>query len=97
MTPAVANDLANPESERVRGTDLASRLSMASLSRAWQMLLKGLQEAQNAPSPIQAAEMILVRLAYLSDLPSPADAVKSLQSGGAGQETFRWADCNVRH
>ena len=86
VTPAVADDLANPESERVRGTDLASRLSMASLSRAWQMLLKGLQEAQNAPSPIQAAEMILVRLSYLSDLPSPADAVKSLQSGGAGQE-----------
>ena len=85
VTPAVANDLANPESERMRGNDLASRLSMASLSRAWQMLLKGLQEVQIAPSPIQAAEMILVRLAYLSDLPSPAEAVKSLQSGGAGQ------------
>ena len=84
VTPEVADDVANPESERVRGGDLASRLSMASLSRTWQMLLKGLQEAQTAPSPIQAAEMILVRLAYLSDLPSPADAVKSLQIGGAG-------------
>ncbi len=85
VTPAVADDVANPESERVRGADLASRLSMASLSRAWQMLLKGLREAQDAPSPVQAAEMILIRLAYLSDLPSPADAVKSLQNGGAGQ------------
>ena len=85
MTPALADDVANPESERVRGTDLAGRLSIASLSRTWQMLLKGLQEAQNAPSPIQAAEMILIRLAYLSDLPSPADAVKSLQGGGAAQ------------
>ena len=47
------------------------------------MLLKGIQEAQTAPSPIQAAEMILIRLAYLSNLPSPADAVKSLQTGSA--------------
>ncbi len=89
VTPAVANDLVNPESERVRGADLADRLSMASLSRSWQMLLKGLQEAQTAPSPIQAAEMILIRLAYLSDLPSPADAVTSLQSGNAGQTPSR--------
>ena len=84
VTPAVADDVANPESDRMRGANLAGQLPMASLSRAWQMLLKGLQEAQMAPSPIQAAEMILVRLAYLSDLPSPADAVKSLQTGGAG-------------
>jgi len=81
VTPAIAEDPANPESERVRGKYLAGQLSMANLSRAWQMLLKGLQEAQTAPSPLQAAEMVLVRLAYLSDLPAPADAVKALQNG----------------
>jgi len=82
VTPALADDPSNAESDRVRGKDLSARLSMAALSRAWQMLLKGLREAQTAPMPIQAVEMILVRLAYLSDLPSPADAVQTLQDGG---------------
>jgi len=65
------------ETEKVRGGEMATALSMAALSRAWQMLLKGIQEANHAPSPLQAVEMILVRLAYASDLPSPADTVKA--------------------
>jgi DNA polymerase III subunit gamma/tau len=48
------------------------------LARVWQMLLKGLEEVQAAPSPIQAAEMVLVRLAYVADLPVPAELVRSL-------------------
>ncbi len=87
VTPALADDPSNAESDRVRGKDLSTRLSMAALSRAWQMLLKGLREAQSAPMPIQAVEMILIRLAYLSDLPSPADAVQTLQDGGSAQPT----------
>ncbi len=87
VTPALADDPSNAESDRVRGRDLSTRLSMAALSRAWQMLLKGLREAQSAPMPIQAVEMILIRLAYLSDLPSPADAVQTLQDGGSAQPT----------
>ena len=47
------------------------------------MLLKGLQETLAAPSPVRAAEMALIRLCYAADLPSPADALKALQSGGA--------------
>ncbi len=84
VPPALADDPSNAESDRVRGKDLSARLSMAALSRAWQMLLKGLREAQSAPMPIQAVEMILIRLAYLSDLPSPADAVQTLKDGGGG-------------
>jgi DNA polymerase-3 subunit gamma/tau len=42
------------------------------------MLLKGLAEAQSAPSPIEAAEMMLVRLAYVADLPSPGELVRTL-------------------
>jgi DNA polymerase-3 subunit gamma/tau len=57
---------------------------MPILARAWQMLLKGLQEAQFAPDPMQAAEMVLVRLAYAADLPPPADLVKRLTQGGEG-------------
>jgi len=82
VTPQAADDLAIPEMERVRGKEMALGLSMAALARAWQMLLKGLAETRNAPSPLQAAEMILVRLAYSSDLPTPEEAIKALKKGG---------------
>jgi DNA polymerase-3 subunit gamma/tau len=70
------------DSERAQGQAMASKLSMASLTRAWTLLLKGLQETLAAPSPVRAAEMALIRLCYAADLPSPADALKALQSGG---------------
>jgi len=69
------------EGERERARPLAAALSMAVLARAWQMLLKGLEEVQNAPSPAQAAAMVLVRLAYVADLPVPADLVRALAGG----------------
>jgi DNA polymerase-3 subunit gamma/tau len=56
---------------------------MAVLARAWQMLLKGLEEVQSAPSPAQAAAMVLVRLAYVAELPVPADLVRTLTAGAA--------------
>jgi DNA polymerase-3 subunit gamma/tau len=84
VAPDVAKDVTVPEAERVRGAALAGALSMPILARAWQMLLKGLQEAQFAPDPMQAAEMVLVRLAYAADLPPPADLVKRLTQGGEG-------------
>src|SRR4051812_38601159 len=78
----------NADSERAQGLAMAAKLSMASLTRAWSMLLKGLQETLSAPSPLRAAEMALIRLCYAADLPPPADAIKSLQNGapsnGAG-------------
>ena len=78
VVPAAADDPRAPEVERLRGKDLEARLSMAALSRAWQMLLKGLGEVRAAPSPRQAAEMVLIRLAYTSTLPTPEEALKSL-------------------
>jgi DNA polymerase-3 subunit gamma/tau len=51
---------------------------MPVLARAWQMLLKGLEEVQRAPQALQAAEMVLVRLAYVADLPPPAEVVRAL-------------------
>jgi DNA polymerase-3 subunit gamma/tau len=72
----------NADSERAQGLAMAGKLSMASLTRAWSMLMKGLQETLNAPSPVRAAEMALIRLCYAADLPSPSDALKALQSGG---------------
>ena len=81
LAPQAAEDPAVPELERERGRDMATGLAMPHLTRAWQMLLKGLEECKAAPSPIQAAEMVLIRLAYASDLPSPADLVKQIKSG----------------
>lgn len=78
ITPAIADDITVPEAERSRGRALAEKLGMPDLTRAWQMLLKGLTEAQAAPHPIEAAEMALVRLAYAADLPTPAELVARL-------------------
>jgi DNA polymerase-3 subunit gamma/tau len=61
---------------------MAQKLTLASLTRAWALLMKGLDETLRAPSPARAAEMALIRLCYAADLPSPSDALKQLQSGG---------------
>src|SRR6202011_4664491 len=66
------------EGDRERARPLAEKLPLPALARVWQMLLKGLEEVQTAPLPIQAAEMVLVRLAYVADLPAPAELVRSL-------------------
>jgi DNA polymerase-3 subunit gamma/tau len=59
-------------SEAKRAAEMAGKLSVPSLTRAWQMLLKGLFEVRDSVRPIQAAEMALIRLAYAADLP-PTD------------------------
>jgi DNA polymerase III subunit gamma/tau len=71
------------EGDRERARPLAEKLTMPVLARVWQMLLKGLEEVQLAPSPIQAAEMVLVRLAYIADLPTPAELVRSVAAPSA--------------
>jgi DNA polymerase-3 subunit gamma/tau len=58
---------------------MAKTLSMASLTRCWSMLLKGLAETRQAPQPLQAAEMVLIRLMFAADLPSPAEAIEALR------------------
>lgn len=68
-----------PENERTKGKELTETLRMPELTRSWQLLLKGLGEVSSAPSPLAAAEMVLVRLAYAADLPTPGDAVKAMQ------------------
>jgi len=81
LTPDVNAHAGLPETERTRGRDMAQRLPMPVLSRNWQMLLKGMGEARLAPAPLSAAEMVIVRLAYVADLPTPGDLVKSLKDG----------------
>jgi len=84
IVPAIAGNVAYSETERVRGRDFASKLSMRVLSRMWQMLLKGIAEVQAATRPAAAAEMVLVRIAYVADMPTPDEAIRMIeQNGGA--------------
>lgn len=80
IAPSACEAPGVPEPERVRGRELAQGLGMAELTRAWQILLKGLGETRSAPVPIQAAEMALVRLGYAARLPTPAEALKAWEA-----------------
>jgi DNA polymerase-3 subunit gamma/tau len=83
VVPSVADDVSLSEAERTRGRDFATKLSMRVLSRTWQMLLKGVAEVQTSGRPVAAAEMVLVRIAYAADLPTPDEVIRSLNGEGA--------------
>ena len=86
LVPSASGDVSVSEAERTRGADMAGRLSMRVLTRLWQMLLKGIAEAQAAPNPEAAAEMMLVRMCYVSDLPAPEEVVRKLTDAPGGGE-----------
>lgn len=67
--------------ERTRAADIGSQAGIPALNRMWQILLKGIGEIQYAPNPQAAAEMVLIRLCYASDLPDPATVLKQLKDG----------------
>ncbi|MGV1952078.1 DNA polymerase III subunit gamma/tau [Agrobacterium vitis] len=90
--PNGANDPSLSEVERVRGADYAESVAVTTLSRIWQMLLKGIPEVENASRQAGAAEMVLIRLAHAAHLPSPEEAARRLldmaqDGGGAPQGT----------
>ena len=68
----------SPE-DRARADKLASELAVPRLSMAWQMLLKGLDEAARAPRPFAAVEMLVIRMCYTAQLPSPAEIIGELK------------------
>ncbi len=80
--PALRDGAELPEAERVRGAALADRLGVPALGRAWQMLLRGTQEVEGATDRRAAAEMVLIRLCYLADLPDPGELVRRLSAEG---------------
>src|SRR6478672_11989573 len=82
IVPATADNVAFGETERLRARDFAAKLSMRVLSRMWQMLLKGITEVQAATRPAAAAEMVLVRIAYVADMPTPDEAIRMLDPNG---------------
>ena len=80
ITSEAAEDPTIAPEERIRGRALADRLPMRVLTRMWQMLLKALEEVALAPNAMMAAEMAVIRLTHVADLPTPGDLVKKLQS-----------------
>jgi len=82
VAPAAQGFFDGGSGEAKRAGELAAKLSVASLTRAWQILLKGLFEVRDATRPISACEMALIRLAYAADLPPTDKLVKDLLDGG---------------
>ncbi len=80
ITPDASEDPTISPEERRRGVDLAARLPIRAMTRMWQMLLKALEEVSAAPNAMMAAEMAIIRLTHVADLPSPEDLVRKLQS-----------------
>ncbi|MDD9743509.1 MULTISPECIES: DNA polymerase III subunit gamma/tau [Marinovum] len=95
ITPDAAEDPTIAPDERARGQQMAADLPMRALSRMWQMLLKAIEEVALAPNAMMAAEMALIRLTHVADLPSPEELVRKLgeapvsppPSGGGGVPT----------
>ena len=79
--PGLRNDPSIPEAERLRGGALAETLTIPVLGRAWQVLLRGIGEVADSPDRRAAAEMVLIRLAHLADMPTPGDIVRRLAGG----------------
>jgi DNA polymerase-3 subunit gamma/tau len=87
--PSAAQDPSLSEVERIMGAELADSVAVTTLSRMWQMLLKGIPEAEASSRPAGAAEMVLIRLAHAAHLPSPEDAARrllELSNGDGGAE-----------
>lgn len=80
VAPEATMDVSLSEYDRVAAKKLADALSMPVLTRLWQMLLKGISEVKLAQSPLSALEMLLVRIAYAAQLPTPVEIIKNLET-----------------
>jgi len=81
ITPEAADDPTTPPEEKSRGLAMAQALPMRVLTRMWQMLLKALEEVASAPNAMMAAEMAVIRLTHVADLPDPEQLLRRLSDG----------------
>ncbi|WP_417583937.1 DNA polymerase III subunit gamma/tau [Pelagibacterium sp.] len=84
IVPSAADDPVLTPDERSRGSELAQKLGLRILTRAWQILSKGLTEIAQSGNGLQSAEMVLIRLAYAADLPSPDELIEKLTNQPTG-------------
>ena len=97
LSPEAAKDPTISPDVRDRGLQAAEALAMRGLARMWQMLLKALKEIKDAPNALMAAEMAIIRLTHIADLPSPDEIIGLLKAqeqvapeeagAGAGEAT----------
>jgi DNA polymerase-3 subunit gamma/tau len=94
LVPDAAHDVSLTPDERTRGHRFSQELSIPVLTRAWQFLLKGLREVKDSPRPLAAADMVLVKIGFAADLPTPDEALRSLtvMTSGQAQEGSRPPD-----
>jgi len=89
ITPEAIDDPTIGPDERTRGQDIAARIPMRALTRLWQMLLKALEEVGAAPNAMMAAEMAIIRLTHVADLPDPEALIRKVQASAAAGEFSR--------
>ena len=106
ISPQAADDPTVAPDERTRGLLAAQELPMPAMTRMWQMLLKALEEVSIAPNAMMAAEMVIIRLTHVAELPTPEELVRKLQSqpknppgggGDGGMQSIKVRDGNVEH
>src|ERR1700730_7888749 len=85
LVPDAAQDVSLTPEERTRGQRFSQEVSIPVLTRAWQLLLKGLREVKDSPRPLVAADMVLVRISFAADLPTPDEALRSFAAMTSGQ------------
>ncbi len=83
ITPEALDDPTIGPDERARGQTIAEKVPMRALTRLWQMLLKVLEEVGNAPNAMMAAEMAIIRLTHVADLPDPEALIRKVQASAA--------------
>ena len=89
LTPEVSDEPGVSQIDKEKGVELAKKLSMSELSQTWQLLLKGYQELQNHEMPHMVAEMILIRLAFISEFPSLEEISNNLNTKSKKEKTVK--------
>jgi DNA polymerase III subunit gamma/tau len=84
IAPTATEDPTISQTERERAQEFADKLTVGVLARAWQILLKGVEDVKDSPRPLASAEMALIRLAYASDLPTPEETIRKLSQPTEG-------------
>jgi DNA polymerase-3 subunit gamma/tau len=84
VSPKSADDAAVSQAERTKGMEFAGKLAMPVLARSWQMLLKGMEEISRANNALMAAEMLLIRMAHVADMPAPEELARIVRGTETG-------------
>jgi len=88
ITPELKSDIHIPELERTMGFEMSEKVSMSSLGMVWQVLFKGFDELQMGYHLFQHGEMIIIRLIYLYDGPTPDDIIKKINIEDTEEKNF---------